>query len=405
MSERTTNERSDGHHTPGLKRREFLSVGALPLAAALGTVNLGTAKPGAVTVGSPEKMGSTPSAQNIIRVGLIGAGANVRRVQIPAFRRIPECEIVAVANRSLESSQRVGDEFNIPRAYGNWEQLLDDDSIDAVLIGTWPYMHSTLTLAALEKGKHVLTQARMANTAQEARDMLAASQRHPDLVCQLVPTSTSYRIDNVLKRMIREGYLGEVLSVELQRLQTRFADFGGDLDWRHDRGFSGYNILNIGSSYESMLRWLGRGNRIMAMSRVYVPYRRNARGEPTSVTIPDHVDILYELTNGAQVHMRASETTGLSTGNQTWIHGSEGTIYVDRSQNVFAGRRGDSQLSEIPNPPADRAYSRVEEEFINAIRGLEEVTMVPFETGIHYMEWTEAVYRSSQTGEAVYLPL
>ncbi len=52
-------------------------------------------------LGSPEKMGSTPPAQGIIRVGLIGAGANVRRVQIPAFRRIPECEIVAVANRSL----------------------------------------------------------------------------------------------------------------------------------------------------------------------------------------------------------------------------------------------------------------------------------------------------------------
>ena len=398
-------KKSDGHDTPGLKRREFLSVGALPLAAALGTVNLRTVKSGTMNLGNPEKMGSTPSAQSIIRVGLIGAGANVRAVQIPAFRRIPGCEIVAVANRSLESSQRVADEFNIPRAYGSWQELLDDDSIDAVLIGTWPYMHSTLTLAALEKGKHVLTQARMANTAQEARDMLAASQRHPDLVCQLVPTSTSYRIDNVLKRMIGDGYLGEVLSVELQRLQTRFADFGGDLDWRHDRQFSGYNILNIGSSYESMLRWLGRGNRVMAMSKVHVPYRRNASGEPTSVTIPGHVDILYELTNGAQVHMRASETTGLSTGNQTWIYGSEGTIYVDRRQNVFAGRRGDSELSEVPNPQRDQAYSRVEEEFINAIRGVEEVTMVPFETGVHYMEWTEAVYRSSQTGEAVYLPL
>ena len=65
----------------------------------------------------------------------------------------------------------------------------------------------------------------------------------------------------------------------------------------------------------------------------------------------------------------------------------------------------DSQLSQVPNPPAEQAFHRVEEEFINAIRGLEEVTMAPFETGVHYMEWTEAVHRSSQTGEAVYLPL
>jgi predicted dehydrogenase len=395
----------NGHDTPGLKRREFLSVGALPLAAALGAVKVGDSDEGAVRHALADEMGSRGSTQSVVRVGLIGAGANVRAVQIPGFRRIPGCEVVAVANRSIESSRRVADEFNIPGAYANWEELLDDPSIDAVLIGTWPYMHSTVTLAALERGKHVLTQARMANTAQEARDMLAASRRHPDLVCQLVPTSQSYQIDNVLKRMIGEGYLGDVLSVELQRLQTRFADFGGDLDWRHDREFSGYNTLNIGASYESMMRWLGRANRVMAMSKVHVPYRLGADGQTSTVTLPDHVDVLYELANGAQVHMRASETTGLSTGNQTWIYGSEGTIHVDRGQNVFAGRRGDSQLSQVPNPPGEQAYYRVEEEFINAIRGVEEVTMVPFETGVHYMEWTEAVHRSSQSGEAVFLPL
>ena len=47
----------------------------------------------------------------------------------------------------------------------------------------------------------------------------------------------------------------------------------------------------------------------------------------------------------------------------------------------------------------------MEEEFTNAIRGTEQITMVPFETGVHYMEWTEAVIRSAQTGQAIYLPL
>ena len=47
----------------------------------------------------------------------------------------------------------------------------------------------------------------------------------------------------------------------------------------------------------------------------------------------------------------------------------------------------------------------MEEEFTNAIRGKEEITMVPFETGVHYMEWTEAVIRSAQTGQAIYLPV
>ena len=55
--------------------------------------------------------------------------------------------------------------------------------------------------------------------------------------------------------------------------------------------------------------------------------------------------------------------------------------------------------------PASSAPYRVEEEFTNAIRGKEEITMVPFETGVHYMEWTEAVIRSAQTGQAIYPPL
>lgn len=342
---------------------------------------------------------------NTIRVGLIGAGNNVRNRHIPGFQQIQGCEIVAVANRSSMSGQRVADEFNIPRVYANWKELLDDDSINAVCIGTWPYMHQPLTIAALEKGKHVLTEARMASTAQEARDMLAASLRHPDLICQLTPTSTSYKIDNILQQMIGDGYLGEILSVEMQRLQTGFADFGGDLHWRQSREFSGHNILNIGASYESMMRWLGRGRRVIAMGKFHVPYRRGADGTLTSVTIPDHIDILYELANGAQVHMRMSATTGLSNGNQLWLYGSEGTIYVDHQQNIFAGRRGDAELLSVPNPSKQQAYYRVEEQFTNAIRGTESVTMVPFETGVHYMEWTEAVYRSMQSGHAVDLPL
>jgi predicted dehydrogenase len=273
-------------------------------------------------------------AEADIRVGLIGAGGNVRNRHIPGFRKVEGLEIVAVANRSLESSRSVADQFNIPRIYGCWQELLEDDEINAVCIGTWPYMHRTLTLAALEKGKHVLTEARMANTAQEARDMLEASRRNPHLVCQLTPTSTTYKIDRVLQRLIREGFLGELLSVELQALQNRFADLGGDLHWRHNWELSGYNTLNIGAAYESMMRWVGRGNRVMAMSKTHVPYRRDASGSLVSVSIPDHIDILYELANGAQVHMRMSATTGLSTGNQIWFYGTEGCCCMNPKQAI-----------------------------------------------------------------------
>ena len=104
-------------------------------------------------------------AEEPIRVGLIGAGGNVRHRHIPGFQKVAGCQIVAVANRTIESGQRVAEQFEIPQVYGHWRELLEDDSINAVCIGTWPYMHRAMTLTALEKGKHVLTEARMASTA------------------------------------------------------------------------------------------------------------------------------------------------------------------------------------------------------------------------------------------------
>lgn len=401
MSKRSDSENTDGRGTNAegsgkIRRRDFLSSAAVPVAAAL--------TPPALWAQQNRRPGA--AAPDRIRVGIVGAGGIVGARHIPGLRRMTGVEIVAVANRSLESSRRAADEFGIERAYADWEELLAADGIDAILIGTWPYMHRRITLAALESGRHVLCQARMANDSAEAREMLAASQRHPDLVCQLVPTSGSYRIDRALQSLLTGGEIGEVLSVEVQMLQRGFADFdGAELDWRHNSEFSGINVLNVGGTYESAMRWLGPGNRVLAKTRIQVPTRRDEQGTPRAATIPDHVEVLYELDNGAPVHMKFSETTGLSRGNDIWIFGSDGTIHVDGEQRIFVGRRGNSALTEYANPPGQQAQYRVEEEFINAIRGIEPVALNTFDIGVRYMEWTEAIHRSAESGRMVELPL
>ena len=59
----------------------------------------------------------------------------------------------------------------------------------------------------------------------------------------------------------------------------------------------------------------------------------------------------------------------------------------------------------MPIPQEGQGYWRVEEEFCSAIRGQERITRTPFDVGVHYMEFTEAVTRSSQTRQVVSLPL
>ena len=340
-----------------------------------------------------------------IRLGLIGAGKNTRDRHIPGFQKVEGLEIAAVANRSRASSQSVADQFNISGVYDNWQELLEDPSIDAVCIGTWPYMHRTLTLAALEAGKHVLCEARMATTAQEAQEMLDASRLRPDLIAQIVPSPLIFKIDRLLQGKIAEGYVGDVIGVSVQSLGNDFMVKGGPMHWRNDRDLSGYNILNMGIWYEAMIRWVGRATKITAMTKVNVSSRKDESGQMVDVNIPDHVGIVAELANGAMANMQFSAVTGLSSGNGVWIYGSEGTLHVDGAQNVYGGQRGDDKLSEITNPEEGRAVWRVEEEFCNAIRGQEKITRTPFDVGVHYMEFTEAVTRSAQTGQTVALPL
>src|SRR5499426_4040705 len=226
-----------------------------------------------------------------IRVGFVGAGGNTKLHHIPKLKAQPGVELVAVANRSKESSERVVKEFGIARVASDWREVVNADDIDAICIGTWPYMHREITEATLAAGKHVLCEARMAMNAAEGRRMLEASRRAPHLVAQLVPAPHTLEVDGTLQTLVAEGYAGEVLAFEVHATQqARFADPGEPLHWRQDVALSGHNALNMGIWYEAMMRWLGPARRVMAMTRVNVSRRRDASGAWREVKGPEHGD-------------------------------------------------------------------------------------------------------------------
>ena len=90
--------------------------------------------------------------------------------------------------------------MGIPEAGDSWEDIIYRDDIDAVCIGTWPYMHAPLTIAALESGKHVLCEARMAMNAAEAAAMLEVSRMYPELIAQIVPAPMTLKFDRTHHR-------------------------------------------------------------------------------------------------------------------------------------------------------------------------------------------------------------
>jgi predicted dehydrogenase len=338
-----------------------------------------------------------------IRVGIVGAGANTISQHIPRLQAINGCQIISVCNRSRASGERVARQFDIPTVYEDWQELIAAPDTDAIVIGTWPYMHAPAVLAALAAGKHVLCEARMAMNATEALSMRDAARARPGLVAQVVPSPFTLKVDKTIQRLIGEGYLGDLLAIEV-RDGTAFLDRAAPMHWRQNMDYSGLNILTMGIWYEALMRWVGEASRVMAMGKVFATMRADADGVRRAVRVPEHVDVLASMACGAQAHLRFSSVTGLAGAPEAWLFGSEATLHFSGGK-LSGGRRGDQGLSEIAIPVEDQGYWRVEEEFIGAIRGQEPVTHTTFESGLKYMEFTEAVSRSLASGAAVSLPL
>ena len=329
-----------------------------------------------------------------IRIGVVGAGANTRGMHIPRLQTIDGVEVVSVCNRSHESGARVAAEFGIPQVLPSWRAVVEADDVDAVVIGTWPYLHEPVTIAALEAGKHVLCEARMARDAAEARRMLACSRAHPELVAQIVPSPMTLRVDRTIQRLIGEGVLGQILAVE-GRVSTGFLDREAPLHWRQDIELSGRNIMSMGIWYEALMRWVGTARRVSAMGKTFVSRRADDSGVLRDALVPEHIDVTGELHCGAQLHLQVSAVAGLSGGSEVFLFGSDGTIRFDGvTDTVWAGRRGDDALAEVAVRADEERSWRVENEFVGAIRGEEQIVLTPFTIGLQYMEFTDAVSRS-----------
>tara|TARA_B100000029_G_scaffold501287_1_gene574408 strand:+ start:13477 stop:14508 length:1032 start_codon:yes stop_codon:yes gene_type:complete len=340
-----------------------------------------------------------------IRVGVVGAGTNTVAKHIPELQAIEGVEIVSVCNRSPESSQRIAKQFGIPTTYKTWADLIEADDTDAIVVGTWPYLHCATTLSALASGKHILCEARMAMNLEEAQLMHDAAQSNPDLIAQIVPSPMTLWADKTIQRLIKEGYTGDILSVEVRASGSDFIDKDSPIHWRNNYDLSGMNIMSMGIWYEAMRRWVGDPLRIFAQGKTFTKMRKdNDTGVMRAIRVPEHIDILMDLICGAQGYLKVSTVQGLANENTATIYGSEGTIRMEDGK-LYGAQRGETTLNEITIRPEDHAEWRVEQEFVNAIRGIEKITHTPFDIGVKYMEFTEAVNQSMAEGKAISIPL
>ncbi len=339
-----------------------------------------------------------------LRIGFIGAGDNTRKLHIPGFQALDDVELVAVVNRSIESSQRVADEFAIPKAVASVEVLLADDTIDAICIGTWPDQHRDYTLAALEAGKHVLCEARMARNARDAEAMLAASQAHPDLVAQIVPAPFDFRLGPTIQRLIREGALGEIIETRMRMLNGSGLDASTPLHWRHSYALSGRNTMMLGIFNEMLQRWLGDTKLVTADAAIRVGSRHDAETDKdVAVKIPDSITVLSRLANGSRAIYDLSAVAGGNFGQppgEVLVHGSEGALHWTFGDHARFAKHGEEPAELEPDPGTDRGW-QVEADFVASIREGKPVELTNLRDGVRYMRFVDAVWDSWNQGRPV----
>ena len=250
-----------------------------------------------------------------VRVGLIGAGF-VGPLHVEALRRLGYIDIVAVAASSAESAGKKAERLGIERAYADYNDLLEDPSIESVHVCTPNHLHYEVALAAIRAGKHVVCDKPLGLTAVEAREM-RDSAREAGVVNAVV---FNYRFNPLVQQtrvMVRRGDLGAVRFVHGYYLQDWLL-FDTDFSWRleADKGGASSSVGDIGSHWCDTAQFVSdlKITRVLAALSTMVQVRKRPTGsreafaaanfaeqtEDYVVTSDDLGSVFLEFENGAR---------------------------------------------------------------------------------------------------------
>ncbi|MEX0744962.1 MAG: Gfo/Idh/MocA family oxidoreductase [Phycisphaeraceae bacterium] len=338
---------------------------------------------------------------SILRIGFIGAGGIARSQHLPRLRRIAGAEVRVVCNRSEQSSRAVADEFEIPEVESDWQRLVERDDLDAVFIGTWPYTHEQMSIAALEAGKHVFCQSRMAMNLAEARAMADAADRHPNLVAMLCPPPHRMPWEPYIRKLLDTGELGELREVRLVSVSPANL---GPLTWRERVEYAGQQMLQVGIWAETLHAWVGEYETLHAALATPLYTKHDQQGQPCDVRVPQSVAVHGRLVSGAIISEHHSGLSPHENLNFVSIYGSKATLRVDAMQAIRFAPVG-RELTTVDVPADLQRPWRAEQDFVDAVRAAsagEAWEVSPsFHEGVRYMAKVAAIHAAHETGMAL----
>jgi predicted dehydrogenase len=346
------------------------------------------------------------SRDDKVRVAFIGAGGICEQRHLPNLSSFPEVELITVCNRSPESSRQIAEKWKFRRTSDDWRQVVADSEVDVIFIGTWPYAHREMSIAALVAGKHVFCQARMCMDWHEAMQMVAAAASHPRLVNMVCPPPHRVRWERPVKQLLSRRVLGELHSVVALSTCAANCD-ANSATWRERIELSGLNILQVGIFAETMNSWCGEYESLAATNRILIPEKRDTQGNRVEIQIPQIVSIVGCLENGTHA---AEYHSGLAVGyerSQVVLFGSNSTCTVDLlAQQMWLHKDlAKPDQGELIKDAGDEW--RVERQFVDAVlaarRGESWHVSPDFVEASHYMRKLQAIHDSAAQSRTVQL--
>ena len=175
-----------------------------------------------------------------LRWGILST-ARINRALIPPLRASSRGELVAVASRDGQRARAYADEWEIPEAYGSYEELLARDDIDVVYNPLPNHLHAPLTIAAAQAGKHVLCEKPLALSLDEV-DAIAAAAKAAGVVVTEAFMYRHHPLTLRVRQLVVEGAIGRPLTV---RGSFSFP-LTNDGDVRHDPDMGGGSLWDVG---------------------------------------------------------------------------------------------------------------------------------------------------------------
>ncbi|MCX5494998.1 Gfo/Idh/MocA family oxidoreductase [Kaistia dalseonensis] len=322
-----------------------------------------------------------------VRWGILSTARIARQRVAPAMLKSESTVIAAVASRSLDNARNFAGAFDIPKAYGSYQELFDDPEIDVIYNALPNNLHLETTLAALARGKHVLCEKPLGMSRAEAETLKAAAG--PLLVAEAFMIRHHPQWHEV-RRLLRAGRIGPVHTV-----QTFFSFLNIDPNnIRNKPETGGGAILDIGCYAIASARFIFEAEPVRVMALID---RDPVMGTDRSVSI------LADFGEGRQ--FSASLSTQAFRHQRVGIIGTEGRIEMptpfsaptDETTTIGIDIHGPGQPLDTLTIPAVDQYALQVEAFSRAVRGTG-----PWQYGIDdalaNMAVLDALFRSEKSG-------